>query len=303
MAHIRLISIISAALICTACFAGPYADLQRQLLHASTPDQVIRIVGASKAISNHADIKSDLDAYATGESDKDAVAKDLRNMVDLAASAESRVPSDVDQAQANRIKKSPLYRDQGVDRKRNWLSDAIERLRNIHLNSPKESSNSPGGFPLIGQWVVYAIWALLIGSVLALLFYLVRFLDWRGALTRRAKTLLEEDEPERTLDEWLQLADAHAAAGRYRESVRALYLACLLKFDEHNVARFDRGETNWEHLTRIQASPNRPELIDFTEATQRFDRIWYGFQTRGQPDVDQFRAWYQEISEKLRGVA
>jgi hypothetical protein len=76
-------------------------------------------------------------------------------------------------------------------------------------------------------------------------------------------------------------------------------LACLLRFDEHGVARFDRGQTNWEHLARVEASPKRPPSLDFRRATQAFDRIWYGFQCLGAPDVADFRGWYEDVRRAL----
>jgi len=302
MARLRSISILSATLTFSVCFAGPYVDLQRQLARATTPDQVFKIVSDSKEASQQAEIKGDLDSSSDQDADRTAIAQDIRAIVDLASMDEQRTTTKVDQSEAHQIKKSPLYRDKGVDRSRNWFADAIERLKNIHLDKPVEPTGSGANFGIIGQWIVNLVWVLLIGAVLTALFYVIRYLDWRNALTRKTKTLLEEDEPERTLDEWLLLADEHSTSGRYREAVRALYLACLLKFDEHNVARFERGETNWEHLARIQASPNLPNNLDFTEATQRFDRIWYGRQTRGLPDVELFRGWYQEIAASLGGT-
>ena len=114
--------------------------------------------------------------------------------------------------------------------------------------------------------------------------------------------MLEDDEPERSLDEWLAEADTLQAQGRYREAVRALYLASLLRFDEARVARFQRGQTNWEHLTRIEASPTMPKDLDFRATTRLFDRIWYGRIVRGKEDVDQFRAWYLNITNTLRAA-
>jgi len=114
--------------------------------------------------------------------------------------------------------------------------------------------------------------------------------------------MLEQDEPERTLDEWLDMANKLTADGKYREAVRCLYLACLLRFDEHLVARFDRGQTNWEHLARIRASSRMPIGLDFESPTKRFDTIWYGHRTRGLSDVDQFKDWYGRITEALAGA-
>ena len=301
-ARLQVVLIASTTLLSSVCLGGPYGDLQRQLRSVKSPEEVIQAVSGSHVASNQPDIKQEIESTTDADVDKKAIADNLREMVDMAAMAEERKPSSSDQAAASKIKQSPLYLDRGIDRKSNWLGDAINRLKNIRQKQPDEPIKIGPEVSAFGKLVTYVIWAILIGAVLGLLYYTIRYIDWRSALTRKARALLEEDEPERTLDEWLQLADVHSAAGRFREAVRALYLACLLKFDEHNVARFDRGETNWEHLERIRSSPLKPEDLDFTDATRRFDRIWYGYQTRGQVDVDEYRALYQNISERLKGV-
>lgn len=283
------------------CAAGPYSDLKLKLGHAKSDDQVIRTLQDSGAIAKQGEIADTLDNTDLTSAQQ---ASQLRAEVDLRAMAETPVPgADNVKQEAQAIKQSPLYHDPGIDRRRNWLADALDRIKKIRL--PDRESNphmSLGGFGLLGALVYYAAWGLLIAGVLALLFLAIRHVKWRNTLTRKAQGLMDQDEPDRTLDEWLQLADAHAAAGRFREAVRALYLACLLRFDENDVARFDRGETNWEHLTRIEASPQLPEGIDFRTTTQKFDRIWYGYQTQGMPDVNHFRAAYQLITEALKAV-
>jgi|GEM_PF-4910711 len=200
-----------------------------------------------------------------------------------------------------RIKSSPLYKDEALAQA-NWFERALEGFGNWiskFLNRHSDDGPSAPGWTgpsLLGPWVIYVMWALLAGAALTFLFFAVRMFRWRITLTRKAKTMLEEDEPERTLDEWLERAAMLESQGHYREAVRCLYLACLLKFDELGVARFDRGQTNWEHLRRIEASPNLPGGIDFRPATRAFDLIWYGMRVNGAADVARFRAWYQEIS-------
>jgi hypothetical protein len=158
----------------------------------------------------------------------------------------------------------------------------------------------PGG--TLG-FLIPVVWVILAGLLLAFIVFAVRFVSFSKSKKRKAKAVLEEDEPERTLDEWLALADAHEREGRFREAVRALYLACLLKFDERNVARFIRSQTNWEHLARIESSPKLPVGLDFRAATKAFDQVWYGHKVRGRADVDEFRAWYLSVTEGLKAAA
>lgn len=293
----------SLLLACSVSFAGPYSDLQSKLANASSDSEVIRLVSQSRGPSSQADIKTTLDNE--GAADPAAEAANLRAQVDLGALSEARDPNASAQArEIQQIKASPFYRDPGVDQKRNWLADALDRLRNIRFRQPdRPKGGLYANFGFLGQGLIYLVWTLLAVGVLTLLYIAAKHISWRNTLTRKAKAVMEEDEPDRTLDEWLKLADEHASAGRHREAVRALYLACLLRFDENDVASFDRSETNWEHLDRIEGSPKLPAGTDFRTATQRFDRVWYGRATEGMPDVDYFRDVYRRITESVMAAA
>lgn len=208
--------------------------------------------------------------------------------------------------EAKSIKASPLYHDPGVKPSANWLSRALARIADLFkFNLPQDNrkaAKTPDVSPL-GPIFILLVIAVLIALVGLFVYYVAQHFSWQSKLRRKASALLEDDEPERTADEWLTLADSLTKSGRYREAVRCLYLACLLRFDEAGVARFIRSETNWEHLARIQGSPYRPPDIEFQSATQNFDRVWYGKQVRGLEDVDQFRIWYGQVMMALHKVA
>lgn len=286
-------------LILSLSSAQSYTSLRDRIKDLS-PHQVIEIVENDPKAANDDDISTTLSlADESGPERRKELGEELRAMVELKALGEgsgSEIKSVT--AAARDIKKSPVYQDAGVDEQSNWLGRALARLKNIRFNLPEPKGGNVPNFT-IGPILIYIVWFLLGAGVLYLLFLAFRHIEWKTKLARKAKAVLEEDEPERTLDEWLAEADALAAKGLYREAVRALYLACLLRFDEHRVARFIRGETNWEHLARIQMSERRPEGLDFRPATQAFDRIWYGKRVRGMEDVEQFRAWYTEITAAL----
>jgi hypothetical protein len=202
---------------------------------------------------------------------------------------------------ARQIRRNALYRDEQRSDS-NWLNEALERFgRWLEKLFGNRRANVNPNLPVANglQWFTNLVWAILGIGIAVFGFLAVRFFVRRGRVTRKSKAVLDDDEPVRTLDEWLAEADELERQGRHREAVRALYLACLLRFDQHGVARFERSETNWEHLRRISASPNLPDAIDFRPTTQRFDLVWYGFRGEGQPDVAKFRAWYVEIVRAL----
>jgi len=280
--------------------SGPYAELDAKLAKARNSEQAVAL------IRDQADARGGELGYAIEQIDgaKSASARSravhaAREIVSLMAQAERVEPVRDASALAADIERSPLYADRGAKDESNWLGVALERLKNLRFDPPKGRQVDTPNFS-IGPWFTYVMWTLLAALVLGLAYFAFRHFNWRQALERKAKMLVEEDEPERSLDEWLEMADRLAREGRHREAVRALYLSCLLQFDQARVARFDRGQTNWEHLARIHQSARRPADLDFLPPTQAFDRIWYGKMVRGPQDVDQFRAWYTAISGMLR---
>ena len=198
------------------------------------------------------------------------------------------------------IKRNPLYRDAGDAQDANWIQRVFDRLG--QLQGPKLDSPR-GDFPglQLPSFVTPLMWALLAGLVGFFGYHVFKHVQLKQRIKRKSTSLLEEDEPERSQSEWLTLADKHEAAGEYRQAVRCLYIAMLLLFDEFRVARFDRRQTNWEHLTRIEASDAYPQDVGFRHLTQRFDRIWYGDQTQGAPDVREFRDAFNAVSVRLQG--
>lgn len=201
---------------------------------------------------------------------------------------------------AAEIKSRGGYDDAGVKDSSNWLGRLLQRLTQGSKDEPP--TIAPRAVPGLGGWVVTAVKVLLALGVATFVVIAVSQFRWRRRLRRSASALLDEDEPLRTPDEWLEEADALAAKFLYREAVRCLYVACLLRADEHGIARFRRHETNWEHLARIEANPRLPSGVDFREPTGHFDRIWYGGQVRGEVDFTLFREWYLQLTKALQAV-
>ncbi len=301
---VRIVSICSLFLAFAFAGAQDYQGLSRKLEAAKTPEQAANVMADANGFEKDEAIAG----YTLGLISDDAATqksslKSLTETVELRALASAAAPSSGASGQAKTIKELPFYKDNGVRSEANWLSRALDKLKGLSVKMPHNDtpSSSPSG-SFLGPWVTWVMWTLLGAAVIVFAFLGLRHVDWKRGLRKKTKALLDEDEPERTLDEWLQQADMLAREGKYREAVRALYLACLLKFDEAHVARFDRSETNWEHLARIQASPKRPAEVDFSSPTKAFDQIWYGMRVRGMEDVDQFRNWYGSVRASLEGV-
>jgi hypothetical protein len=183
-------------------------------------------------------------------------------------------------------------------RSENWIVRAFDRftkwLSNLFSRrSAKDAAEAESAVHTNYEWVSELAWGILFVGVVVGAYFAVRQIRFRRR-ARKVSAMLDDDEPERTADEWLLNADGLAAQGKIREAVRSLFVASLIRIDEAGIARFVRGQTNWEHYRRIQNSKARPAAFDFLEPTQRFDDIWYGFKVRGEIDVQYFREVYQQ---------
>lgn len=308
MFGVRIVKVVSSfsliLLLAGAVFADDYATL-RDKLETATPAQARRVLSDAPISETDTDLSKAVQDLQNPQSQASAITalKRVKSLLDLRVIATR--PSASSQAdprsQAVAIKSSPLYRDEGITDDSNWLAKAFERLAKLFQRKPPKlniAAPAAGG----AQALIVIVWILLAALVVTFLVLVLREVSIRKRAKRKAKAMLDDDEPDRTLDEWLTLSDQLTREGRYREAVRALYLSCLLKFDETKVSRFIRGETNWEHLGRINASPKKPQEIDFLPPTKAFDRVWYGHHVRGIEDVDEFKGWYDKITQALAGV-
>ena len=200
------------------------------------------------------------------------------------------------------IKRNPLYRDAGDAQDSNWIQSVFDRLGRLRSPELKAPEGNFSGFSL-PSFMTPLMWTLLAGLVAFFGYQVAKHLQLKQRIKRKSAGLLEENEPVRSQSEWLALADQHEAAGEYRGAVRCLYIAMLLTFDEYRVARFDRRQTNWEHLTRIESNPIYSAESGFRHLTQRFDRIWYGHQSIGAGDVMEFRSALADISARCRAAS
>lgn len=185
----------------------------------------------------------------------------------------------------------------------NWLQKVFEGFGQWFSNlvkppEPKQGSAFTGSW-LDGAWLMGLVEFLrillvvLIGGALILAVILgIRQFKIAG------KTFLDEGEELRTREEYLDLAEQLVQSGDLRQAIRALYVASLLRLDELKIARFDRSDTNWEHLARFESSQRRPTDVDFRAVTKSFDRFWYGRIPVALEDVHSFR----EVHDRLAAM-
>jgi hypothetical protein len=87
-----------------------------------------------------------------------------------------------------------------------------------------------------------------------------------------------------------QQASALAQAGSYRQAMRQLYLAALLRLDEVGALRYDRSQTNREVLAQLPATSTTHHHL--APVVDTFDRIWYGVR---EPDGATYASYAAEV--------
>ncbi|HYO77267.1 MAG TPA: DUF4129 domain-containing protein [Thermoanaerobaculia bacterium] len=152
------------------------------------------------------------------------------------------------------------------------------------------------------QWIVTAVTIAIALAIALLAFTVVRRArrreDAAVATSEPIGSARDEDPLSRGATEWERYAAQLAAAGRYREAIRAWYHAVLVTCYSAGVLHFRKGRTNWEYIATLGPSvPWRAELI---ELTRRFELEWYGHSQSTADALDDCSARARNILEQLR---
>lgn len=256
--------------------AGPYADLNAHLKAAKDTEVVAALRAKAK---DDPDAASALDDGAKAARAYIRLRATLEGAKSFGASPTITAPEDDGRVEGS------------------WLARALKHLR---WNRKPQSSPNVGFGGGIGSWATTIVWVVLGGLGVFAIAVLARHVQF--APRRRKKALVDEEEPLRSADAWLEEANALIREGRFREAVRGLYVAGLMRLDEAGVMRFERHETNWEHLRRFEHSPRKPDGLELRAATQRFDRVWYGRMEADATDAHALRDWYDDVVRHLTPV-
>ena len=99
---------------------------------------------------------------------------------------------------------------------------------------------------------------------------------------------------------WRAEAEAHRAAGRFRDSLRCRYRALVGDLARRGLIDEIPGRTTGEE--RAQLRVVRPESSDpFEAAADLFDEAWYGLVPVGAADDDRFQHLEHDVLERTRG--
>ena len=118
-----------------------------------------------------------------------------------------------------------------------------------------------------------------------------------AASTGTSRDKRDEDPLTRTAGEWERRAIELAAAGRYREAIRAWYHAVLVTAFRAGILHYRRDRTNWEYASSL--GPQVDWRPAFLEATRDFEREWYGRRNTAEETAEIFSRSARGILDRL----
>ena len=147
-------------------------------------------------------------------------------------------------------------------------------------------------------WVVFMLWTLLAGALVAAIVYIVQSasgVTWfhrnrgMGGVDDSQTIGDVSDTPAQALQKAL-------AAGDYRQAERCLYLAALQRLGEKGLVSLLREKTNRDYLRELRGNA----VYDaFARLTRHYDYTWYGGFVPSQTAFDGIRAEYDQFQNRL----
>lgn len=182
-----------------------------------------------------------------------------------------------------------------------WIADKLGKLVEWLLDLlPRRSASGPAAMV---RWIIFAIVAVIVAMLIILAINVLRrsrpAAEEEVASSAPLGSRADEDPLSRGATEWERYAMQLAAAGRFREAIRAWYHAVLVTCYAAGILHFRKGRTNWEYVASLGPSLEwRPEMI---ELTRRFEREWYGSLHSTADAFDDCSARARQILTALRG--
>jgi hypothetical protein len=159
------------------------------------------------------------------------------------------------------------------------------------------------------SWIVWAVVGAIVVLVVILAFSVLRKSQKNVAVPIAASAPLgskrDEDPLSRGAQEWERYAGELAAAGQFREAIRAWYHAVLVTCYAAGILHFRKGRTNWEYVASL--SPSLVWRPDVIELTRRFEKEWYGGEQSARDAYeeceDRARTILDAVRREMRGAA
>lgn len=181
-----------------------------------------------------------------------------------------------------------------------WLDEMIGRILDWLLDLfPRSTIAQPGATAGMRNLVIAAV---------LLIVLLIILLAVRAKRSPKLATIVEaslprgskrdEDPLSRGATEWERYAAQLAAAGRFREAIRAWYHAVLVTCYSAGILHFRKGRTNWEYVSAL--APSLPWRAEMIQLTRSFERQWYGADESTEEALDECSRRARSILESIR---
>jgi hypothetical protein len=118
---------------------------------------------------------------------------------------------------------------------------------------------------------------------------------------KRPSAALAGDAEVTTAEEAIQRAQQASAVQDYRQAMRLLYLATLLKLDEIGTLRYDRALTNREYVRQVSLSADLSSAL--RPVVETFDDVWYGYRPLTPAGYATFAAQVDGLMKAAEGHA
>jgi hypothetical protein len=186
-----------------------------------------------------------------------------------------------------------------------WIGKKVARFVDWILDFLPRRIAGEQGTTAGMRWIVIGVVTLIVIGIIFLAVEVTRRARRSNAETLTSSAPLRssrDDDPlSRGATEWERYASQLAAAGRFREAIRAWYHAVLVTAYAVGALHFRKGRTNWEYIASLSAATAwRPELI---RLTQRFEQEWYGSEQSTEEAFEDCSASAKRILDELQQIA
>jgi len=110
---------------------------------------------------------------------------------------------------------------------------------------------------------------------------------------------VERKKRQESIESLIRTAESEAAQGRYRESLRNVYLATLLLLDRAGLITFTESTTNWEYIHALRGRASSAQIELFRDLTSLFDVSIYGGGAVSFDDYMLSRRRFEEMGASL----
>ena len=170
------------------------------------------------------------------------------------------------------------------ERAQEWLADRLDDLIQALFE---------GGRSSILAWLAIGV---IVGVIAFLIYRIVSGMARNPAAEAQLSIVTERRRP---ATDWEREADAHAAAGRWRDALRCRYRALVARLATMGAVDEVPGRTAGEY--RVELRRTRPDAAPaFGSATELFERAWYGHRPMGADDEATFRELADEVVEESK---